>query len=207
MAATDHGSHGGGGGGHVVPTGPWTTGATPPSSAPVLAEPGTTVPVVRFSEMVQDWLRFTPPCSRARSGRAGVGHGRLLLRRLAVPRPAAVAELRARQPGMMLLIAMAITVAFGAVPPLWPVRPRVLVGAGPLIVSCCWATGWRCGPWPASAAGPWPSCCPTRPSGSLRRATASAGRDLVGRRGPVRPGGASRPRCGRRRARPRWTSR
>ena len=88
----------------------------------------------------------------------------------------AVSEIRSRTPGMMLLIGLAITVAFvsswGA--SLGVLRPpaRLLVGAGaadrdhaarPLdrdaVAGADHARRWT----------RWPRCCPTRPSGSSRR--------------------------------------
>jgi Cu2+-exporting ATPase len=73
-----------------------------------------TVPVVLYSEMVQEWLGFTPPQfpgSRWVAPVLGtavfVYGGRPFLE-------GGLAELRSRQPGMMLLISLAILVAFGA---------------------------------------------------------------------------------------------
>ena len=72
-----------------------------------------TIPIVVTSEMVMDWfgyeldfagMAWVGPVS-ARSCSSGAG-GR--------SSPAACAEIRDRQPGMMLLIAMAITVAYAA---------------------------------------------------------------------------------------------
>jgi Cu2+-exporting ATPase len=73
-----------------------------------------TVPVVVYSEMVQEWLRFTPPQFPGSQWVAPVlgtvvfvYGGRPFLE-------GGLAELRNRQPGMMLLISLAILVAFGA---------------------------------------------------------------------------------------------
>ncbi len=45
-----------------------------------------TVPVVAYSEMVQEWLGFTPPqFPGSRVGGAGAGHDGVPVRRLAVP--------------------------------------------------------------------------------------------------------------------------
>ena len=73
-----------------------------------------TVPVVVYSEMVQEWLGFTPPQFPGSQWVAPVlgtvvfaYGGRPFLE-------GGLAELRSRQPGMMLLISLAILVAFGA---------------------------------------------------------------------------------------------
>src|SRR5215217_3970639 len=73
-----------------------------------------TVPVVLYSEMVQKWLGFTPPQFPGSQWVAPV-LGTVVF--LYGGRPfleGGVAELRSRQPGMMLLISLAILVAFGA---------------------------------------------------------------------------------------------
>jgi Cu2+-exporting ATPase len=73
-----------------------------------------TLPVVVYSEMVQDWLGFTPPRFPGAQWVAPV-LGALVF--LYGGRPfleGGLAELRSRQPGMMLLISLAILVAFGA---------------------------------------------------------------------------------------------
>ena len=107
------------------------------------------------------------------------------------------AELAHRQPGMMLLISHGHrwSPSGPRSPPARPLRPRVLVGAGAAgRRSCCWATGWRCGPSarPRARSPRWPRCCPTRPSGSPptarrdgRRSASCAAGDVV----LVRPGG------------------
>jgi P-type Cu2+ transporter len=73
-----------------------------------------TIPVIVYSEMVQEWLGFTPPQFPGSQWVAPVlgtivfaYGGRPFLQ-------GGVAELRSRQPGMMLLISLAILVAFGA---------------------------------------------------------------------------------------------
>src|SRR4029453_9457182 len=73
-----------------------------------------TVPVVAYSEMVQEWLGFTPPQFPGSAWVAPV-LGTVVF--LYGGRPfleGGLAELRSRQPGMMLLISLAILVAFGA---------------------------------------------------------------------------------------------
>src|SRR5829696_403373 len=73
-----------------------------------------TVPVIAYSEMVQEWLGFTPPQFPGSQWVAPllgtvvfVYGGRPFLE-------GGLAELRSRQPGMMLLISLAIMFAFGA---------------------------------------------------------------------------------------------
>ena len=73
-----------------------------------------TVPVVVYSEMVQEWLGFTPPRFPGSQWVAPV-LGTIVF--LYGGRPfleGGLAELGSRQPGMMLLISLAILVAFGA---------------------------------------------------------------------------------------------
>jgi Cu2+-exporting ATPase len=73
-----------------------------------------TIPVVIYSEMAQEWLRFTPPDFPGSTWVAPV-LGTVVF--LYGGRPfleGGLAELRSRQPGMMLLISLAILVAFGA---------------------------------------------------------------------------------------------
>jgi P-type Cu2+ transporter len=73
-----------------------------------------TIPVIAYSEMVQEWLGFTPPQFPGSQWVAPV-LGTIVF--LYGGRPfleGGVAELRSRQPGMMLLISLAILVAFGA---------------------------------------------------------------------------------------------
>jgi P-type Cu2+ transporter len=73
-----------------------------------------TIPVVLYSEMVQEWLGFTPPAFPGSQWVAPV-LGTIVF--LYGGRPfleGGLAELRSRQPGMMLLISLAILVAFGA---------------------------------------------------------------------------------------------
>jgi P-type Cu2+ transporter len=73
-----------------------------------------TVPVIASSEMVQEWLGFTPPQFPGSQWVAPV-LGTVVF--LYGGRPfleGGLAELRSRQPGMMLLISLAILVAFAA---------------------------------------------------------------------------------------------
>lgn len=73
-----------------------------------------TLPVIAYSEMVQEWLGFGPP-SFTGEDLVGPVLGTLVFLYGGWPfLTGAVSELRARQPGMMLLIGMAISVAFGA---------------------------------------------------------------------------------------------
>jgi Cu2+-exporting ATPase len=72
------------------------------------------VPVVFFSEMVQDWFGYTAPEFAGSSWIAPV-LGTVIFVYGGTPfLKGGLAEIRDRQPGMMLLIAMAITVAFTA---------------------------------------------------------------------------------------------
>ncbi len=70
------------------------------------------LPVLIYSEMIQDWLGFSPPAFPGSTWIPFVfslivfGYGGVPFLRMAVP------ELRNRQPGMMTLISLAITVAF-----------------------------------------------------------------------------------------------
>jgi Cu2+-exporting ATPase len=73
-----------------------------------------TLPVIAYSEMVQEWLRFTPPQFPGSEWVAPV-LGTVVF--LYGGRPfleGGVSEARSRQPGMMLLISLAIGVAFVA---------------------------------------------------------------------------------------------
>jgi P-type Cu2+ transporter len=72
------------------------------------------IPVILYSEMVQQWLGFTPPQFPGSDWVAPVG-GAIVFAYGGWPfLQGGVAEARARQPGMMLLISLAITVAFAA---------------------------------------------------------------------------------------------
>jgi len=73
-----------------------------------------TVPVVVYSEMVQDWLGFTPPRFPGSTWVAPVLGTVVFLYGGRVFLEGGLAEARARQPGMMLLISLAILVGFGA---------------------------------------------------------------------------------------------
>jgi Cu2+-exporting ATPase len=72
------------------------------------------LPVVVYSEMVQEWLRFTPPQFPGSRWVAPVLGTAVFLYGGRPFLEGGLAELRSRQPGMMLLISLAILVAFGA---------------------------------------------------------------------------------------------
>ena len=72
------------------------------------------VPVIAYSEMVQEWLRFNPPSFPGEEWVAPV-LGTVVFVYGGMPFLAgAMSEARHRLPGMMLLIGMAITIAFAA---------------------------------------------------------------------------------------------
>ena len=73
-----------------------------------------TVPVVAYSEMVQEWLGFTPPQFPGSEWVAPVLGTTVFLYGGRPFLEGGLAEARARQPGMMLLISLAILVGFGA---------------------------------------------------------------------------------------------
>jgi len=73
-----------------------------------------TVPVVVYSEMVQEWLGFTPPQFPGSAWVAPVLGTVVFLYGGWPFLEGGLAEVRARQPGMMLLISLAILVGFGA---------------------------------------------------------------------------------------------
>jgi Cu2+-exporting ATPase len=73
-----------------------------------------TVPVVAYSEMVQEWLGFTPPQFPGSAWVAPVLGTVVFLYGGQPFLEGGLAEARARQPGMMLLISLAILVGFGA---------------------------------------------------------------------------------------------
>ena len=102
----DHAGHGGHGGGHGDHAAQfrdrfWLSLAL-------------TVPVILYSEMVQEWLGFTPPQFPGSDWVAPVGGAIVFLYGGWPFLQGGVAEARARQPGMMLLISLAIGVAFVA---------------------------------------------------------------------------------------------
>ena len=73
-----------------------------------------TLPVVAYSEMVQEWLGFRPPDFPG-SDLVGPVLGTVIFVYGGWPfLTGAVSEIRSRQPGMMLLIGMAIAVAYAA---------------------------------------------------------------------------------------------
>ena len=168
-----------------------------------------TVPIVVTSDMVMDWFGYSLDFPGIELGRPGARHGRVLLRRLAVPGRCGRARSATGRPGMMLLISMAITVAYAAslATTLGCVRPGLLVGAGraghhhaarPLAGD----EGDRPGPGRAGGAGR--AAAGRRRAGHRgRRRRAGAGRRPAGRRhraGALRRPGAGR-RPGRRRRR------
>jgi P-type Cu2+ transporter len=73
-----------------------------------------TVPIVAFSEMVQEWFGFRPPEFPGDDLVAPVLGTAVFLYGGWPFLTGGVQEARSRRPGMMLLIALAITVAFGA---------------------------------------------------------------------------------------------
>ncbi|MGI8517497.1 MAG: copper-translocating P-type ATPase [Acidimicrobiia bacterium] len=73
-----------------------------------------TLPVVFFSEMIQEWFGFTAPTFPGSDWIAPVLGTVIFFYGGSPFLKGAVGEIRDRQPGMMLLIAMAITVAFAA---------------------------------------------------------------------------------------------
>ena len=72
------------------------------------------LPVVVYSESIQDWLGFTPPDFPGSDLVAPVLGTAIFLYGGAVFLVGARSEIRERQPGMMLLVSLAITVAFVA---------------------------------------------------------------------------------------------
>ena len=73
-----------------------------------------TLPVVFFSEMIQEWFGYTAPTFPGADWVAPVLGVVIFVYGGSPFLKGAVGEIRDRQPGMMLLIGMAITVAFGA---------------------------------------------------------------------------------------------
>ncbi len=73
-----------------------------------------TVPVVFFSEMIQEWFGYTAPSFPGSTWIAPVLGTVIFLYGGSPFLKGAVGEIKDRQPGMMLLIGMAITVAFAA---------------------------------------------------------------------------------------------
>jgi Cu2+-exporting ATPase len=73
-----------------------------------------TIPIVLYSEMVQEWLGFTPPQFPGSQWVAPVLGTVVFLYGGQPFLEGGLAELRSRQPGMMLLISLAILVGFGA---------------------------------------------------------------------------------------------
>lgn len=133
---------------------------------------GLTLPIVAYSEMVQDWLGFSPP-SFPGDGLVAPVLGTAVF--LWGGRPfleGGLAEVRSRRPGMMLLISMAIFVAFVA---------SAATSLGAFDLEFWWELGalitiMLLGHWQEMKPSArrkarwrrWPSCCPTTPSGSVR---------------------------------------
>jgi cation transport ATPase len=163
-----------------------------------------TIPVVAYSEMVQEWLGFTPPQFPGSQWVAPV-LGTVVFVYGGWPfLEGGLSEARARQPGMMLLISLAILVGFGASAAsalglfdleFWWELALLIV----IMLLGHWLEPWT----------PWPRCCPTRPSGS----SATGSRPWPSVTWPsgtwcwsARAAG-SRPTAGSSRATPSWTSR
>jgi Cu2+-exporting ATPase len=112
--ATEHGDHGGHGGGHGGHGGHGHGDHAAQFRDRFWLSLALTVPVILYSEMVQEWLRFTPPQFPGSEWVAPVLGTVVFLYGGWPFLQGGVAEARARQPGMMLLISLAITVAFAA---------------------------------------------------------------------------------------------
>ena len=129
-----------------------------------------TLPVIFFSEMIQEWFGYTAPSFPGSEWIAPVLGTVIFFYGGSPFLKGAVGEIRDRQPGMMLLIAMAITVAFLA---------SLATTLGWFDLEFWWElaaliTIMLLGHWMemraiGQARGPsprWRNCCPTRPSGS-----------------------------------------
>jgi Cu2+-exporting ATPase len=73
-----------------------------------------TIPVLVFSEMIQQWLGFRPPEPPGDELIAPLAGSAVFLYGGWPFLTGAIAEIERRRPGMMLLIGLALTVAFGA---------------------------------------------------------------------------------------------
>jgi P-type Cu2+ transporter len=102
----EHGGHGGGHGGHADHAAQFRDRFW---LSLVL-----TIPVVAYSEMVQEWLGFTPPQFPGSQWVAPVLGTVVFLYGGWPFLQGGLSEARSRQPGMMLLISLAILVSFGA---------------------------------------------------------------------------------------------
>jgi cation transport ATPase len=126
-----------------------------------------TVPVVAYSEMVQEWLGFTPPQFPGSQWVAPVLGTAVFLYGGWPFLEGGLAEARARQPGMMLLISLAILVGFGA---------SAASALGLFDLEFWWELAlliviMLLGHWLemralGQASTPWPRSCPTRPTWS-----------------------------------------
>ena len=112
--ATGHGDHAGHGGGHEAHGHGGHGDHAAQFRDRFWLSLALTVPVILYSEMVQEWLRFTPPQFPGSEWVAPVGGTIVFLYGGWPFLQGGVAEARARQPGMMLLISLAISVAFVA---------------------------------------------------------------------------------------------
>ena len=126
------------------------------------------VPVVFFSPMFAGLLGYKPPAFPGSAWIPPVFGTAIFLYGGRPFLKGGLNELRMRKPGMMLLIAMAISVAFVAS---WVTSLGIggfdldlLVELALLSPSCCWATGSRCAPSarPGAPWTPWRRCCPTK---------------------------------------------
>jgi Cu2+-exporting ATPase len=119
------GHHDAGGGGHPADVGEHDSGGSHAGGGHAAHSAGMfrdrfwwtlalTVPVVFFSPMVQDWLGYTTPDFPGADWLSPVLGTVIFVYGGAPFLKGAVSEIRERQPGMMLLIGMAITVAYTA---------------------------------------------------------------------------------------------
>jgi Cu2+-exporting ATPase len=128
-----------------------------------------TVPILLWGHMVPGLLGFHPPSFPGSQWIAPVLGTAVFLYGGSPFLKGALGELRDRLPGMMVLIALAISVAFVfsvAVELGYPGMP-LWEEVATLVTICCSATGSRCDR-SAGPAGRWrnlPGCFPIRPSG------------------------------------------
>jgi hypothetical protein len=172
-----------------------------------------TVPVVGYSEMVQEWLGFTAPPFPG-SGWVAPVLGTVVFAYGGWPfLEGGLAELRARQPGMMLLISLAILVGFGA---------SAASALGLVELEFWWELSlliviMLLGHWLelralGQASGALEALAGLLPGQAERVVgdrveTVAVAELAVGELVLVRPGGRVRPTAGSSRARPSWMSR